>query len=555
MGNGLSRLKELWQNTSRTNQIMVATLLAAMILVGIGFVFYADSPDYTTLVSNPAPSDSAKILDLLKQQKVPFRISNDGATIEVPKADEPELKMTLAGQGLLNSGAPGYSLLENAPFGETQAMEQSRIREALEGEMENAIQSLDPVSSASVKYAPGDDSPLVNIDQKAPSASVIVHLKPGSQLTDANIKAIVDLVKSAYTGLSEKNITLVDGEGDLLWDGEEMSSGVPGSSDRISEEKAYSDALKRQIESQIDQLVGPHKSSVLVRASLDMDKQTQTVHTVLPGQRTSKSIEEETLTGGGSISGGAQPAGIASNTSTNSAPPVYGSGNVKTSGGNYSHTTTTETDSVSTSDTQIVKAPGGVQNLRVSIALDSSIPPATVQAVQSMIENYIGASPSTPNRQVVVQSVPFDQSVLLNEKKAAKQKATSAMIHTYVNYIVPLLLIIVMLILLARGLKRTMSPSGELAMAGGGGSIAGYGRNGMQTAGLDMTVGQNDQNEMFLTKSETPKVIGVNTGENVHTFEVIEEAFDANLESIIHLAKSKPETIARLVKSMMSEDK
>ena len=129
------------------------------------------------------------------------------------------------------------------------------------------------------------------------------------------------------------------------------------------------------------------------------------------------------------------------------------------------------------------------------------------------------------------------------------------MIHTYVNYIVPLLLIIVMLILLARGLKRTVIPSRELALAGGGGSIAGYGRNSMQTAGLDMTVGQNDSNEMILADGEMPKVIGVNSGENVHTFEVIEEAFDANLESIMHLAKSKPETIARLVKSMMSEDK
>lgn len=555
MGNSLSRLKELWQNTSRTNQIMVATLLAAMILVGIGFVFYAGSPDYTTLVTNPAPSDSAKILDLLKQQKVPYRISSDGASIEVPKDQEPELKMTLAGQGLLNSGAPGFSLLQNAPFGETQAMERTRILQALEGEMENAIQSLDPVSSANVKFAPGDDSPLVNIDQKAPSASVIVHLKPGSQLTDANIKAIVDLVKSSYTGLSEKNITLVDGEGNLLWDGEEMSSGVPGSNDRISEEKAYSDALKRQIESQIEQLVGPHKSSVLVRASLDLDKQTQTVHSILPGQRTSKSIDEETLTGGGSITGGMQPAGLASNTSTNSAPPVYGAGNVKTGGGNYSHTTTTETDTVSTSDTQTVKAPGDIQNLRVSIALDSSIPPSTAQAVQSMVQNYIGASPSTPNRQVVVQSVPFDQTMLLSEKKAASQQATSEMIRTYVNYLVPLLLIIVMLFLLARGLKRTVMPSQELALAGGGGGIAGYGRNRIQTTGLDMTVGQNDSDEMVLADGENTKVIGVNSGENVHTFEVIEEAFDANLESIMHLAKSKPETIARLVKSMMSDDK
>jgi flagellar biosynthesis/type III secretory pathway M-ring protein FliF/YscJ len=35
---------------------------------------------------------------------------------------------------------------------------------------------------------------------------------------------------------------------------------------------------------------------------------------------------------------------------------------------------------------------------------------------------------------------------------------------------------------------------------------------------------------------------------------MIEEAFDANLESILHLSKSKPETVAALIKSWIAEE-
>jgi flagellar M-ring protein FliF len=556
MENSLSRLRELWQNTSQTNRIMVIALLAVMLVTGIGFAFFAGTPDYATLVSNPAPADSAKILDMLKTQKVPYRISSDGASIEVPRSQEAELRMDLAGQGLLNSGAPGYELLDKAPFGETQAMEQDRIRRALEGEMENAIQSLDPVASASVKFAAGDDSPLVNPDKKDPSASVLVHLKPGCELSKANVRAIVSLVKSAYTGLDEKNITLVDGEGNLLWDGSEMADGYGGIDDRMSEEKAYTDMISRQIQSQIRAMVGPYKSSVLVRANLNLDRQVQTVHTVQPGVRTSRTTDEESLKGGGSIGGSRTPPGVASNAGGAVSPPVYAGGsNVQTGSGNYTHTTSTETDEVSTTDTKTVMAPGEAKTLDVSIVLDDTVPPATAQAVHDMVQNYIGQDMTNPaNRQVVVKTVTFDKTARNAEKAAQASAANSEMIRTVINYLAPTLLILMMLFLLARGLKKGNTGSAmNLAVAGGQrNALSIAGSNGVDVmvgsgGGEMVPVGEDDENGS--------RVIGLKAGEDVHTFEVISEAFDANLESIVHLSRSKPEMVARLVKSLMSEEK
>ena len=559
MGNSLSRLLELWQNTSRTNRIMVIALIAAMALVGVGFMLYAGTPDYQTLVNNPSPSDSSKILALIKEKKVPYRISLDGGTIEVPSEQKAELRMALAGAGLMNSGTPGYELLDKAPFGETQAMEHSRLQRAIEGEMEKSIQSLEPVASANVKFAEGDSSDFINPAKRDPSASLLVHLKAGAELSKANVKAIVSLVRASYPGLTDKNISLVDGEGNLLWDGAQQASDTVGADDRMTQERAYKEALAREIQSQIKAAVGPNKSCVTVRAVLNLDKQSETKRTILPGVKTSKSVEEETLKGGGSISGGRTPVGVASNTSGASTPPTYTGSNVDTGSGNYSHTTTTETMAAGQSETQTVTAPGDVKFLAVSVMLDDSIPIATRTAIQQTVQTLIGQDPLNPTaRQVTVQAVPFDKTAVIEEKKIAEAARTQEQMNRYIGYGAPILLIIIMFILLARGLKRmtpTISRQPLLAGAGQTGALTG----GSSYGSLDLTVGENGPQGMTVGQAldqGEPKVIGITSGQpQTHSFEVISEAFDSNLESIVHLSKTKPELVARLIKSMLAEDK
>src|SRR5205085_1263823 len=105
MGDNLGRLRELWEKTSRTNQAMLIAAVVAALIVGIGFAYWAGTPDYVTLVSNPSPQDAAGIIAQLQQKKILYRISPDGSTIEVPASQRAELRMSLASAGLLNTGS------------------------------------------------------------------------------------------------------------------------------------------------------------------------------------------------------------------------------------------------------------------------------------------------------------------------------------------------------------------------------------------------------------------------------------------------------------------
>lgn len=551
-----SRLRSVWENMSRGNQIMLAALAAGTLIAGIGFIYWASTPDYVALVSNPSPQDSAAIIAQLKDRKVLYRISPDGTTIEVPSSQRAELRMSLAAAGLLNSGSLGYAALDKAPFGQTQAMEQQTIKRALEGEMENSIQSLEPVASARVKFAPGDDSMFVSPDRREPSASVLVHLKPGQELTKNNVRAIVNLVARAYTGLTPRNVSVVDGDGNLLWDGSQEEGPTVGLEERQAQERAYTDALRRQIQAKLTQVLGPNKSAVTVRADLDFDSKTEKRTEILPGVPVSQETSEQSLKGVGASVPPRMPVGLAANAAPGPvSPPTYASGSAGMSPGYYTQTQTVKTMANGKSETEIVKAPGSVNSLGVAILVDESVPDDTVRAITQDVATMIGADPANPasNRHVSVQKVPFDRSAQEAEKKAAQRAAQAEWMNKLIGYGVPVVLMLLILFVLARGLKRITTAALPALPGGAQPALAAAGAGAGGT--VDISVGQSPEEvEALQGGGEEPRVLGLPTGEQVHTFEVISEAFDADLESIRHLAEHRPEVVAMLIKSWMAED-
>ncbi len=569
MRDTLDRLRELWSHISAPNRLMLVAAVAGALVVLVGFLFWARTPEYVPLISNASPADSQGIMNFLKDRKVPYQIGQDGRTFLVPQQMRPELQMGLSAAGLMNSGSLGYGLLDKAPFGQTQAMEEQTIKRAVEGEMENAIEALDQVASANVKYAVGRESPFIT-EQTEPSASVIVHLKPGRELSKANTRAIANLVARAYPGLTTRNITMVDGESNMLWDGAQQGGGAVGTEERYAQERAYKEARAREIQQQIIEVVGPGKSSVIVQAELNLDTQQEEKREFTAGVPRTRETQTEDVTGaGGAPASARQPVGMSSNATPGGpvSPGTVqaGSPNALSGGaGRYRSERTNVTLDNGVTETRTIKTPGEVRSLAVSVMLDKSIPAETVAAIQRNIENYIGANPADPAsaRRVSVQTVTFDRTAREEEKRAAAASASAERINQWLGYGVPLAVMMLMLFILARSLRRAPLPK-EAVVNARAGLLAGERKPALAGAGagggmLDITVGgsaeagadsgtQEDEEDM------SPE--GVLLRQQRREYEIIQEAFDANLESIVHLARSKPETVAMLVKSWILEDK
>lgn len=552
----LTRAREWWENLGRNNQIVVAASSLGGLIALIGFIAWASTPEYVQLFSGLSAQDSNAIIEKLKEANVPYRLLRGGEAIEVPAQNQPELKMRLLSQGLPQQAAVmGNELFDkdNSPF-KTGPMEAELIRRAKEGEITKSILTLQQVAGALVHIAPADDT-LFTRDKHDASASVVLTLHPGHSLSEESVNAIVRLVQMSYTGLSEKNITVASSRGELLFDGTRI--GTAQGLERKKLDHARAQELSIQLQSLLDSTLGPRKASVICNYESTAD-QEQTKKTIVePGAVISKTSQEEDLKGRGSMQGAAPGAGANVGGVAAGATRTPGYVGTNDSDGSFKSTSTTSTSQPSITETVITRPEGRLEKLTISALIDTSVSQQDANKIADILKNHIGYTPNDPSRSVTVSQIPFDRSAEETEAKAAAAARSAENTANMVKVLAPLALMLFCLFLLARALRkhRPVPVESPFALAGAeggmplalpGGTLA-YGPDGLPLSG--QTVG-----EALTTVDEHGNIIAITPDSGPKMFEVIEEAFDAHLESITHLAKTKPETVAALIKSWMVEE-
>ncbi len=538
----LERVREWWQTSDRQTRLIAVASAAGLVIVMIALSFWATQPEWDVLYTGLSPSDSGAIVARLKQAKVPYRLSAGGSTIEVPARNRDEMLLSLAAEGLPNQGTLGYSRLEKLGFGTTQAVEQETTRIAHEEALQNTISRLQPVAGARVHITPAIDSPFVG-EKKPAKASVMVDLKPGQQLTREQIASIVFLVSRSVAGLSPENVSVVDEYANLLWDGSQASDMAPGvASNKLELERAYAETIQRQLQQQLDAVLGPGKSRLTVTAELDLDREEvnqKQIETGPDGQGTpvSETRTEETVRGATPRGAGAT-AGVPTYPTTPAGAP-----------GEYKHSSTTTNYEVGQSTIHRVKTPGRVVRMSVAAMVDSSVPQEQVDKVRTFLEGAVGADQSDPNRRfrVIVESIPFDNTLAKEAEAARKQFASRQLIDTALRYL-PLAMLLIVLLLLARALRPArvaQTPEG-MVMSLPGGSVP---EEAAGTEGADGELPQQGAAGMAQSTRRTDEL----PAEDVE-ITPIRERVDVNLESVIRLADQKPEKVAMLIKGWLAED-
>lgn len=476
MQNALSRLREWWAGLPRTTRIAliggVVGLLALFVMLG----FWASTPTYTTLYTGLSPADSAAVVQALREKNIPVRTSGGGSVVEVPDERAEEARLELASKGLPKTGAPGYARLEKTVFGMTQSMEQTTLRIALEEELANTIRHLEPVESARVHITPGNDSPFAD-SRTEPTASVVVALKPNATLNREQVRGIVHLVSHSVEGLKPEQVTVVDSEARPLWQGgDEYAVDNELLRTRRESERAYAEELRRQLQQHLDRVLGPNKSSVMVQAELDLDKeevQSQRVEPLDPNRAAviSETTATERLNGNPPVAGGA--AGIAGNRAENPMYPAapLGGGGV----GEYNREDRVRNYEINKQVEHIIRAPGRIERLSVATLIDESVPDEALNAVRNWLEVTVGVAPNQPNRIVTVQRVKFDTS--LTDQAAKEQQAREhARRQALLWQLLPVILLLIVAFFLARVIgKQIRKPAPQpkaIAALPGGGTVA-----------------------------------------------------------------------------------
>ena len=562
----LNRVREGWERLGRTNQLTLVLTTLGVVIALIGFVAWAGTPEYVPLFSKLSAQDANAIRDKLAESGVPNRLTQGGTTIEVPAQSVDEMKMKMLSQGLPQSSTAtaGDDLKGISTMAMTSKMEDETLRALLEKRVSYSIMSMEAVANATVHFAAADESPLLLSNHES-MASVIVTCKPGHTLSDENVHAIVRLVQMSCTGLQEKNISVVDSQGQTLWDGQR--GGMAGGADVAKQQRAIETSTRAELQAALNLVCGPRSSIVTVHTELNTDDKQERKNMSEPGAPQIKDSEIETLSGPGSInSKGAIGAAVNINGVNPAQPgiPNY-QATTQSQAANYKHESGHTTYDVSKTEIVTHVGPGKIDKMSVSVLLDKNkykdpaILADTEAKIKETVATTIGIAPNetTTTRLVSVVAMPFDHTQELADAQAGEQQRRAELIRQMAGLLVPFAIMAIALFMLARALRKpnVVAEAGMPALTGGGtgmGAIAASPSLLLDANGVPIP-GQRVGGAEEVEGEGGP--LALSQGSNSpRTYEVIEEMFDAHLESILHLTRSKPEMVAALFKGWVNEE-
>ncbi|HEX2551146.1 MAG TPA: flagellar basal-body MS-ring/collar protein FliF, partial [Nocardioidaceae bacterium] len=419
----LARIRSVLSTISLGQKVVIGLLAVGLLLGGFFFYNWITAPTLSPLFSNLASTDASAIVDELNAEGVSYQLADGGSTIMVPNDQVYNLRLTMSGKGLPAGQDTGYSLLDQQGITTSEFQQQVTYQRAVEGELAKTLEAIKGVNTAVVHIALPKDQVFV-ADQGKPTASVLLDLGAGTQLSGEQISAVTNLVSSSIEGMDPKDVTVADSDGQVLSAAGQVSAAA--GDQRSAMETDYEDRLAANAQKILDQVLGPNHAVVSVRADLDLSQRQSTSESYSYNQGTppiSSSQSTETYSGtGGAVGGVLGPE----NTGT-----ATGSGNSA-----YNKSDTTDNNAVDKTTTTTQDAPGSIKRLTVSVVMDGTVAGnLNQQQIQSLVGNAVGLD-TTRGDAITVASMPFDTTAAKQaaaDLAAAKQAESSAQMWSMIK--------------------------------------------------------------------------------------------------------------------------
>ena len=360
----LDQLKLAWSQIG-LNQKITVVMAAAVVIIGVSATaFFTARTGYAPLATSLPAEQNSKVIAMLDESKIPYRITNNGSSIEVPSNQVHLMRMKMAEKGIAARNEKGYDIFLEPNIGASETILRiNRIR-ALEEELQMTIREFDEVESANVKLTMPENKLLLT-DKSEPTAGV--QVKPvGLSISQSTVAAIRFLVSSAVEGMDLGSVAVTDTRG-TVYRGADSSDSVAGqASSQLEARKEFEKYYAEEIQRTLDTLVGIRKSVVNVSVELNTDSRQMTEIKHNPDVQlvTSETVTEEitSSTTGDKGPGAGVAANINATTNSVAASALESSGSTnKVKDTKYAVDSTTST---------VLQAAGGVKRISAAVMVD-----------------------------------------------------------------------------------------------------------------------------------------------------------------------------------------
>ena len=519
------QIKNLWERFSpRQRWIMLGSALLLFISILAASYWYSGvKPPNVPLFTEMESKDAGDVAARLQEMKIPYEIINNGTAISVSPADVYKTRLELARQGLPR-GNKGFEIFDESKFGTTEFQNKVKYLQALQGELTRTIEGMSEVDKARVHIVLPEDS-LYKKNEKPATASIMLKLKPRANLSKDQIQGVVNLAAHSIRGLKAENITVIDNFARILNKIEDpfgLDATINIKQVELTRKKQAE--LQKDLESLLEKVLGPNKAAVRVSLELSFDQKVvdkQIFEPVVDDKGILRSSQENNESFKGTTPQPGGPPGTTSNIPgyVTASPNTQSAFEKKEATRNYEINETKE---------KTVVAPGGIKRVSVGVLIDAGITRAQQESVAKAVASAAGINPARGDT-ISVEAVPFSTEIADRIKKEEQDLAQEQQKNQWTKIGAGAAVVLLIAGIGFWVLKRRQEEELEVL-----------------TMEADTSAVEADQEDVETASQEAIAVISELSQE--------EKTRNAEMEAIETLSKAKPEEVAMLLKTWLTDE-
>ncbi len=410
--NTVTVVKEKFGGLSKVAQILLVTVPIAVIAIIIVLVIILNQKGKEVLFSGVDQTEAAQIAAAISDLGISDVTIKDNGDIIVPEDQVDYLRMQMYLQGYPTSSMD-YEIWNNGvDLWSTDSDKREVKRQQLEDRIGSSLATLEDVRKAHVNLVTPETADYVLIEDKGESScSVILELKEGAELSNAEVRAIYRAVTVSAENLLKENVSIMDTEGNSYeWvspeddDKTEVDpSGIEVATRRLKFQKEYEELLYDDLSDMLTTAYGVNGYAINVSAILDYDQKKVVSEEFFPDGDTHEGVvnHENHVKEEGNIGTNGDVVGVTHNGDNSPDYPEYIGGE---DGQYYNYEKDEVQYSVTNVKTELIKDGYDIEKLSVALMVNqTNMTEAEREGLRDLVANAAG----TTIDNVSVYNMPF----------------------------------------------------------------------------------------------------------------------------------------------------
>ncbi|MDF2612693.1 MAG: flagellar M-ring protein FliF [Clostridia bacterium] len=253
-----NQVTEKWGALSRSQKLKIYVGIIALIIT-LGVIALMSRPQMKILYRNLDLKQASEVTDVLTEQKVKYKLLDDGTTIQVDAKQLDEAKLILARENVPKGQYTFDDAITNS-MSTTEDEKKAKMNHLKQVELEGILESMENIEKAQVTLViPEEKNSFIESKQQS-SASVLLTLH--NELTSKQIEGIARLISSSVQNLDMKNINIIDSKGANLYIGSDEGNLALGKQQELK------GAAENSIKTKVFELLGGMYDDVRISPNL-----------------------------------------------------------------------------------------------------------------------------------------------------------------------------------------------------------------------------------------------------------------------------------------------